>query len=111
MSSTSYQRNADNWLLAPAIELPEGEPYLTFYARGNYSTAFSEHFAIYIAPVGTASVDDYVQISDEIVPENAWRMYIVDLTEYVGQEVRIAIRHFNTDNQNYLTTDLWQIWN
>ena len=111
MSSTSYQRNADNWLLAPAIELPEGEPYLTFYARGNYSTAFSEHFAIYIAPVGTPSVDDYVQISEEIVTENAWRMYTVDLTEYAGQEVRIAIRHFNTDNQNYLTMDLWQIWN
>ena len=111
MSSVSYQRNADNWLLAPAIELPEGEPYLTFYARGNYSTAFSEHFAVYVAPVGTPSVDDYIEIFPETVTENAWRMYTVDLSEYAGQNVRIALRHFNTDNQNYLTMDLWQIWN
>ena len=110
MSSVSYQRNADNWLLAPAIELPEGAPYLTFYARGNYSTAFSEHFAVYIAPVGTPSVNDYVEIFPETVTENAWRMYTVDLSEYAGQNVRIALRHFNTDNQNYLTMDLWQIW-
>ncbi|MBR3299460.1 MAG: S8 family serine peptidase [Clostridia bacterium] len=111
MSSVSYQRTPDNWLLAPAIELPEGAPYLTFMARGNYSTAYEEHFAVYIAPVGTPSVDDYVEIFPETVATNAYQQFTVDLSEYAGQNVRIALRHFNTYNMNYLTMDLWQIWN
>ncbi len=111
MSSTSYQRTPDNWLLAPSIVLPEGEPYLTFFARGNYSTAYDEHFAVYIAPTGTPSVDDYIEIMPETACINAYQQYTVDLSEYAGQDVRIALRHFNSYNQNYITMDLWQIWN
>ena len=37
--------------------------------------------------------------------------YSVDLSQYAGEEVYIAIRHFNTSDQFYLDVDNVELYN
>lgn len=111
-SSSSGALTPDNWMIAPSIALPEGTPSFTFYAAGYEPNYCYEHFAMYIIETANyaGNVDDFIEILPETVLTEEWQQFTIDLSEYAGKDVRIAIHHFNCSDQNMLKLDLWQIW-
>ncbi|MBR3991905.1 MAG: S8 family serine peptidase, partial [Clostridia bacterium] len=116
--SQSYINNVgpltpDNWAVSPAIDLSEveGDTVLSLFAKGQDSTDFAEHFAVYAGT--TPNVDEMVQISaKEEVATGKFVRYLADLADFVGEsEVYVAIRHFNVTDMYFLDVDQVEVLN
>ena len=103
----------DNWAVSPAFAVPSEAGYVTFYATtyGNYGY---EHLAAY---VGTT---DNIANMVEVLPETAvtacttssanYARYLVDVSDYAGQTIYFAIRHFNSNDIFILGVDQVEFW-
>lgn len=101
--------NPDNWAISPAVELPDNELSVTFYAKGYLADYCSEHFAVY---AGTS--DDtagMTEILPETVTTGSYVQYTADLSDFANETVYIAIRHFNTTpGEEALCVDQFEVW-
>lgn len=98
----------DNWAITPAVTLPTGYASVTLYAKGQDANYPAEHFAIYVGT--SADISGMTKVSEEFVATGEYVKYEVDLTDYVGQTVYIAIRHYNVSDQFYLNIDQVEVW-
>lgn len=89
---------AANWAISPAVELPEGECAVSFYAT-NANAQYPEPFSVYVGT--SANVDDMVLLQANISPasgyDDEWTHYSYDLSEYAGQTVYLAFYDYNYD--------------
>ena len=101
--------NPDNWAISPAVELPDDELSVTFYAKGYLADYCSEHFAVY---AGTS--DDtagMTEILPETVTTGSYVQYTADLSDFANETVYIAIRHFNTiPGEEAICVDQFEVW-
>ena len=99
----------DNWAISPAIELPEGTARVTLYAAGQDSGGYHlEHFAIYAGL--TADPDEMMQISEIFVTAHDYAQFEADLSDFAGETVYIAIRHFDVTDMFILDVDQVEVW-
>ena len=86
----------DNWLISPAINLTVNS-FLTFWVRAQDVNWPEEHYGVYISTTGGASISDFTLLYEETLnaESNVWSQKSVDLSNYSGQTIRIAFRHFN----------------
>ena len=96
-SSTYSALTPDNWLITPEVGMGGTLKFKTW----NYSTSYPDQIAVYYAPADWETTDDFIQISDVIVPGTEPEEYEFDLSEYEGMGV-IAFRHFGV-------SDMWRI--
>ena len=96
-SSTYSALTPDNWLITPEVGMGGTLKFKTW----NYSSSYPDQIAVYYAPADWETTDDFIQISDVIVPGTEPEQYELDLSEYEGMGV-IAFRHFGV-------TDMWRI--
>ena len=81
---------------------------ITFIAQAQDANAPAEHFGVAVSTTTGATADDF-----EIVWEadmtaktpGAWHAYDVDLRAYQGQDIYVAIVHFNCTDQFMLNID------
>ncbi|MBR1803788.1 MAG: choice-of-anchor J domain-containing protein [Muribaculaceae bacterium] len=112
--SASYINNTgaltpDNWVISPEVQLCGT---LSFEAWGQDPSWAAEHFAVYVCTNPEwESVDEFVQISDEIVATGARTTYEFDLSSYEGAAGVFAIRHFNITDMFRLNVDNFVINN
>lgn len=94
-STASNGQDPDNWLISQAIELPEdaSDFVLSFKAEAWQQNA--NHYAVYISTTGTAIEDFGEPILDEVCPYNRETKEF-DMSEYGGQTIYIAFRHYNS---------------
>ncbi len=114
MGSPSWNGGAltpDNYLLTPMLEIPEGTTTLSFYAAGVGASFCAEHFAVYVMTEDAESVDDLVELIPETVATADYVNYTADLSDYAGQTIRVAFRHFNVTDMNWLRLDQVEIFN
>ena len=114
MGSPSWNTVAltpDNYLLTPELEIPEGTTTLSFYAAGLGTNWCQEHFAVYVMPEDASTVDEFTEILPETVATADYVNYTVDLSDYAGQSISIAFRHFNCTDLNWLRLDQVEIFN
>ena len=123
ISSASYNSsvgglNPDNWLITPAVALPQGVENinLKFYANAQDSEFAADHYGVYISTttVDTAAFtllwEEYMNVNGgPHRVQGAWGEKNTDLTVYAGQTVYIAIRHFNCYDMYYLDIDDFSI--
>ena len=105
--SASYAGGAlepDNWLMSPVVPLGGTVSFMA----GPYSSYWPDVFAVYLAVGDGENIDDYVMIGGDYAP-TAWTEFSFDLSEYAGQEGRIAIRHYNCYNQWRLLVDDFKV--
>lgn len=100
----------DNWLLSPEIKLLSGveSQKLTFYIRAQTEGYEDEHLGVYI------SMDGGQTWSDELAYFTTTAEYVrceLDLSDYVGLNIVVAFRHYNSSNQFMLNLDCVQIEN
>ncbi|MBP5767123.1 MAG: choice-of-anchor J domain-containing protein, partial [Clostridia bacterium] len=113
LCSDSYingAREPDNWAISPAFSLKGcKEVTLSLWASGYSSSYYEETFALY-ASTSLDSLEDFVQISDDITTDYGYINYTADLSAFVGEpEVYIAIRHYKTYDMWSLLVDLVEI--
>lgn len=105
----------DNYLVSPQLSITNGNKSLTFYARAMDEVYPSDHFGVAVSttvnnqPSAFAMVQEWTMTAKSAGGEvrrmrsadrvGNWHHFTVDLSDYVGQDIYLAIRHFNsTDN-------------
>ncbi len=119
LSSQSFDFTAgtltpDNWLITPAVTLPENAESINFRFYVNVQDVAypSEHYGVYISTT-TTDIDAFTLLWEEDLnaaggthrTQGAWGEKNTDLTAYAGQTVYVAIRHFNSSNMFYFNLD------
>jgi len=127
--SQSYDNNygvvyPDNYLVAPARIAAQNGAAISFYACAQDGSYAAEHFGVAVS-TGNATAAEFTTIqewtmtakgsannADEAKSEirgtreqGSWYQYTVDLSSYAGQQIWVAIRHFNCSDQFYLLVD------
>ena len=122
MFSQSYDNTFDilyphNYLVTPEKFKVGKDASFSFWACAQDLEYPAEHFGVAISTKDNTSADDFTTIKEWTMTakgtreQGSWYHYTVDLSEYEGQEIWIAIRHFNCFDEYYLAVDDVQINN
>ncbi len=113
-ASASFDNTAgiltpDNWLVSSAIILPAGTLNLEYWVGGMDQLYAAEHYALYISTTGNA-VSDFTEVLLEettgpTTENNGYWLKEIDLTDYSGQTVYLAWRHYNISDMFELILD------
>jgi len=92
----------------------------SFYACASDESYAAEHYGVAISTTGNTSANDFTTIAEWTLTakdgakgpravdgtrEGSWYLKTVDLSDYAGQQVWIAIRHFNVSDQFIINID------
>ncbi len=105
-TSNSWKDNnvltPDNWLISPAIELPDNPCTLSWWdaVQWNYP---HELYGVYISTTGTDTADFTLLAEYTHDTSNIWTFYTLSLDDWLDHTVHIAFRHFNCTNQSFLS--------
>ena len=122
MFSQSYDNTfdilyPDNYLVTPEKFKIGKDASFSFWACAQDLEYPAEHFGVAVSTKDNTSAADFTTIKEWTMTakgtreQGNWYQYTVDLNEYEGQELWIAIRHFNCFDEYYLAVDDVQINN
>ncbi len=115
--------NPDNYLVSPEKYLIDSSSKIKFMAAAQDPLWAAEHFGVAVSTASNNNANDFTTIAEwtmtsgakgnqksqargfEAKAEGTWFQYEVDLSQYAGQEVWLAIRHFNCIDQFILCVD------
>ena len=83
----------DNYLITPAINIPQGETFLSYFIH--LSSMFPDYYAVMISTT-TPTVNAFTMLLSEQSPGDEWTERLIDLSEYAGATVYLAFRHYNS---------------
>ncbi len=97
----SYANPIDNYIVSPKKFGITENSEISFYARANHEVYYQEHFGLAVSEKGNVNESDFTLIKEWDITEStkSWNKYTVDLSQYKGKEIYVAIRHFFTDEQ------------
>ena len=107
MASASYQNSAfgggtalnpDNWLISPAFTAGST---VTFWYAGQDPNYAAETFGVYVIANGTTS-DELAYFT----ASNTYQQGSVDISDFAGQTVQVAFRHYGITDMFRLNLDL-----
>ena len=110
MASASYQNSAfgggtalnpDNWLISPAFTAGST---VTFWYAGQDPNYAAETFGVYVIANGTTS-DELAYFT----ASNTYQQGSVDISDFAGQTVQIAFRHYGITDMFRLNLDLVEV--
>ena len=105
-SNYSGALNPNNYLVSPKLAITANNHYVTFCAAALDEAYPADHFGLAVSTTGTNATDfTMLQEWTMTAKQGGWHEYTVDLNSYVGQEIYIAIRHFNSQNNFCLCVD------
>lgn len=81
---------------------------ITFIACAQDASNPAEHFGVAVSTTGNTSEDDFIIVWETEMTAKApgeWHYYDVDLRAYQGQDIYVAIVHFDCSNQFMLNID------
>ena len=115
ISSASYINDIgaltpDNWLISPALAIPSQGAKLSFFVNAQDASYAYEHYGVYVSTSGVAP-SNFMLLYEEDLDEDggdrapgAWKEKLVNLP-YGGQNIHIAIRHFNCTDMFWMNVD------
>ncbi len=110
MASASYQNSAfgggtaltpDNWLISPAFTAGST---VTFWYAGQDPSYAAETFGVYVIANGTTS-DELAYFT----ASNTYQQGSVDISDFAGQTVQVAFRHYDITDMFRLNLDLVEV--
>ena len=106
INNTQTPLNPDNYLVSPQLTITANNHYVTFYGSALDEAYPADHFGLAVSTTGT-SASDFTMLQEWTMTEKqgGWHEYSVDLASYVGQDIYIAIRHFNSQDNFCLCID------
>ena len=103
--------NPDNWLISPQMTMPSGnvDIELSFWRRSAAAGYGAENYTVYVSTTGNAIGDFTTILYNETIPGTvagvSFQERILDLNDYIGQNIYLAFRHHDCNNQNFLIID------
>ena len=100
-SMMEYSVPVDNYLVSPKVKAAANSKF-SFWARVHSAVWFGEHFGVAVSENSNSSATDFVMLDEWTITKDngdGWIEYTVDLSDYEGKEVYVAIRHFFTAEQ------------
>ncbi len=96
-----YANPIDNYIVSPKKFGITENSEISFYARANHEGYYQEHFGLAVSEAGNVNESDFTLIKEWDITEStkSWNKYTVDLSQYKGKEIYVAIRHFFTEEQ------------
>ncbi len=109
MISASYDNTVgaltpDNFLVLPKLSIQAGE-HLSYYVGAFDPNWAAEKYAVVLSTGGTNPEDFTVNLFEETLASADWSERFVDLSNYEGQEVYLAFRHYDITDQFVLSID------
>ena len=98
-NGTQTALSPNNFLVLPQIAITNNNKVLTFFACALDESYPADHFGVAVSTTSNSTPSSFAMQQEWTMTAGGWHQYSVDLSSYVGQNVFIAIRHFNsTDN-------------
>lgn len=95
----------DNYLVSPLTHI-NYEGSVSFSISMHEQTYSTDYFGVAISTTGNTDPADFTTIYESVLESSkahgAWRKVKVDLSAYQGQDVYVAIRHFNVYDVYYI---------
>ncbi len=121
-NTTQTVLSPDNYLVSPQLSITEGNKFLTLYARALDEDYPSDHFGVAVSTTNNEQPSAFTMVQEWTMTAKGagrevrgmrsagervgnWHHYTVDLSDYVGQDIYLAIRHFNSTNNFCLCVD------
>ena len=115
----------NNYLISPTKLNAQAGAAIHFYACAQDAAYAAEHFGVAISTASNTNPSDFTTIQEWTMTakgaqgrtaesefdirgtraQGNWYEYTVDLSSYAGQQIWVAIRHFNCSDQFYLLVD------
>ena len=109
-NATTSPLTPNNFMVSPRVTLPSAGGIISFWACAMDEQYCAEHFAVSISttvnndPMAFTTLQEWT-LSAKGTRQGTWRQYSVDLSNYAGQEVYLAIRHFNCTDMFAICVD------
>lgn len=105
-SNYSGALNPNNYLVSPQLTITANNHFVSFWASALDEAYPADHFGLAVSTTGT-NVSDFAMIQEWTMTakQGNWYEFTADLSSYVGQNVYIAIRHFNSQDNFCLVVD------
>ena len=97
-SMREYAVPIDNYLVSPMVKATASSKF-SFWARVHSNKWYGEHFGVAVSESGNTSPNDFTTIQEWTINKangDGWAEYSVDLNQYAGKSIYVAIRHFFT---------------
>lgn len=100
----------DNYLVSRQF-LASADASISFWACSHDELYPEEHFGVAVSTSGNTNPADFTTIAEWTIPNNwnkgqsEWTEYRADLSQYDGQMIYIAIRHFDCTDRYKLDVD------
>ena len=126
--SKSYDNNygvvyPDNYIISPMVNIANGSTF-SFWACAQDASYAAEHFGVAISTTTNTTASAFTTIEEWTMTakegpkgtrgmnaQGNWYQKTVDLSAYAGQQIYIAVRHFNCSDQFYLDADDFELSN
>ena len=95
----------EDWLISPRINIPEGggAVKLTFETLEDYTSNYY-YEGVWVADNNDSYVEVWRQPQEQI--SNEWKTVEIDLSNYQGQEIRIAFKYYGIMSHNWFIDDV-----
>ena len=123
-NATNQAITPDNYLVSPTQISASNGAQINFWACAQDASYAAEHFGVAVSTT-TATASAFTTIQEWTMTakgvqgrtaesefdvrgtrdQGAWYQYSVDLSSYAGQDIWVAIRHFNCNDQFILNVD------
>lgn len=94
----------DNYLVTPKLWIEDGAK-LTYEVGAVDANYYQDHYAVLVGTVENGVFVSKGSLVDEDVPSPSTTTRTFDLSEYKGQEVCIAFRHYNCTDMYIMSID------
>ena len=86
---------ADKWLISPLVDIREN--YVLLVTAKGYSELYPESLEFCVSD-GSTQLGDFTVVSFvNQLSSNEWTIYSIDLSDYAGEQVRLAVHYTSTD--------------
>ena len=108
IQSASYVSSAltpDNWLITPQFAIPATGSYeVTWTATAQDQSWPAEHYGVFVSTTVNNDTAAYTMLQEWTLGPGIFNP-VIDLSAYAGQNIYIALRHFNCTDQFRLSID------
>ena len=93
----------DNWLISPLFFLPSDQPIDFKYKTSAVNLYSIEDYSVFVSTTDT-QIESFEEVFTETISATLAQSRTIDLSEYLGQSIYIAFRHYQsnyTGGSNY----------
>ncbi len=103
-NASNQALNPDNYLISDRIQITNNNKKMTFFGRAMDEDYPADKFGVGVSTT-TDDPSSFTMLQTWTMTAGGWHSYTVDLSNYVGQTIYVAIRHYNCSDNFCLAID------